>query len=310
MLDVSRVTLGKVELKQERVELAMVLESSLSTVAPRVEARGHRLSVQVPDEPLWLEGDPVRLAQVLTNLLDNAIKYTPEGGEITVDARHEGSQALLVIRDNGIGITTGCLSEVFEPLAQLDQPGSSGGLGLGLALARAITRLHGGDITAHSAGEGQGSTFCVRLPLSQREEDSTEHPEPAVVSDDEVRGLRVLVVDDNVDSANSLAMLLELLGHRPSVALDGESALSMARRQLPDAAILDVALPGMDGTQLAEKLRQLGGDRVLLVALTGLNPSAMEDSNGEGFDHRLTKPADVPQLQQLLGAHVQRMHES
>jgi PAS domain S-box-containing protein len=255
LLDVARITRGRIELRRERVDLAGVVQAAVEAARPLIDASQHTLAVQLPDAPLWIDADATRLTQVLLNLLNNAAKYTPAGGRLAIDARADGNgQACITVRDSGIGLDAEHLASVFEMFSQV-QPAierSQGGLGIGLALARGLVELHGGRIEARSAGAGLGSEFIVHLPLADAPAlaPAAAPPRAAVRS-----ALRVLVVDDNRDAADSLALVLQLGGHEVRVANDGVAALALAETFRPSLALLDIGMPGMNGYELARRLR-------------------------------------------------------
>ena len=306
LLDIARITRGKIELKKEAVPLHTVVGMAVETSAALVEAHGHRLEVDLPPDPLELEADVTRLVQVLANLLNNAAKYTPHGGTIRLAAWREDGHAVIAVSDNGVGIGPEAIGSVFEMFTQvrgsLDR--AQGGLGIGLSLARRLVELHGGRVSAFSGGEKQGSTFTVRLPLrpgtphARAEEHGTEGAAAAWAP------LRVLVVDDNEDAAESLAALLQLLGHTTRVAHDGPEGLFLAETFQPDLAFLDIGLPGMNGYDLAGAIRRMGTmQQVVLIALTGWGAhSDQQQSQEAGFDQHLTKPVSLEALEQALGA--------
>ncbi|WP_170162342.1 PAS domain-containing protein [Caldimonas tepidiphila] len=306
LLDVARITRGKLELKKERVDLRGVVASAVETSLPHIEAGCHDLAVQLPDEPLPLDADPTRIAQVLSNLLNNAAKYTPSGGRIRLSVSREGEQVLVAVTDTGIGLPAQALSTVFQMFAQIGHATERGhgGLGIGLTLVRRLVELHGGTVEAASAGPGQGSTFMVRLPLAAVEAGeappAVREGQPSAPGSD--RGLRVLVVDDNVDAAETLAALLGMIGHTTRVAHDGLQALDAAREFRPEAVFLDLGMPGMDGYEVARALRGTPGfARTLLVALTGWGAESDRALSREaGFDQHLTKPADLAVIDALL----------
>ena len=304
LLDVSRITRGKIELRKEPVELAAAVARAAESSRPFVEERRHRLEVVVPEEPVWLEADPTRLEQVLTNLLNNAAKYTEPGGLIRLAARAEGDEVVLSVQDTGIGIPPESLETIFDLFMQVDRSPASAtqwGLGIGLALVRSLVRMHGGRVYARSEGPGRGSEFVVRLPRLGRPPTGPLAAPPAAAVNGG-RSLRVLVVDDNKDAASSLALLLQIKGHQVALAHDGPAALDAARDQRPEVVILDIALPGMDGYEVARRLRDEEGTRqALLVAMTGYG---QEDdhrrSRQAGFNHHLVKPVDFAELQKLF----------
>jgi signal transduction histidine kinase/ActR/RegA family two-component response regulator len=308
LLDVSRITRGKIRLQKEHVELSMVIDSAVSANRQRMDAMGHKFSVTYPRTPIHLDADPTRVIQILSNLLRNAAKYTPRGGEVSLSAGMEGGQALIRVRDSGVGIEPGALPGLFRMFVQLETPvdGTREGLGVGLALARSLAQMHGGTVEAHSEGRGRGSEFVVRLPaLADRQDPATvvRDPGPAPAAE---QGLRILVVDDSADSASSLGTMLELMGHRVAVATEGQAALDLARRDPPDVAILDIGMPGMDGYELARRLRQrFAPEELLLVALTGWGKREdRRKASAAGFDHHLVKPASSTRLREVLERHA------
>ena len=303
LLDVSRVMQGKIELRREFVELATVVARAMETAQPLIEAQGHQLETSLPSESLLLDGDPVRLAQVVGNLLTNAAKYTESGGRIWLTARREGHEAVLRVRDDGIGIAPDVLPRIFELFMQVDHAAtrSQGGLGIGLTLVKNLLGLHGGTITAHSDGLGKGAEFVVRLPLSTRRvqegRDTGLTAPPSSPS-----GHRLLVVDDNQDAADSLAMLLELQGHEVRVAHSGPAALEITKGYAPDVVFLDIGMPGMDGYDVARRLRQQPGlENVVLAALTGWGQQEDRRRTADaGFDHHLVKPPEPKAVEGVL----------
>ncbi|HEY1379601.1 MAG TPA: response regulator [Gemmataceae bacterium] len=316
LLDISRITRGKIRLRPEPVDVAAVVAQAVEASRPEIEARRHRLEVSVTQQPLWVNGDPARLAQVLTNLLNNAAKYTEPGGRVwlTADAACAEKDparplglAVLSVRDTGIGIPPDMLPRVFDLFTQGDHSldRSEGGLGIGLTLVRRLVELHGGTVTAASDGPGRGSEFTVRLPLADRAESAGGNgADGPYAAEAPPHGLRVLVVDDNVDGAESLARLLRLGGHEVRLAHDGPAALTTAGEFRPEAVVLDIGLPGMDGFQVARRLRDAADTKgAVIVAVTGYGRE--EDrvrSREAGFDHHLVKPVDVDTLCDLLAA--------
>ncbi len=311
LLDVSRVTRGKIELKREKLELSMVMAKALEQASPLIEQRAHTLTVDVPPRGLRLDADPTRLAQIFSNLLTNAAKYTEPGGRISVTAAREGGEAVIRVRDNGTGIDPRTLPQVFDLFVQESQAldRSQGGLGLGLAIVRSMVTLHGGRVEAHSEGRGRGSEFTVRLPLTEAEAEAGEvrapaapvQADPAPPARDAVPG-RILVVDDNKDAADILSESLEVLGCQTQVAYDGPSALRLAETFRPEVALLDIGLPVMDGYELARLLRQQHAARgIRLIAVTGYGQSSdRQQSKAAGFDDHLVKPLDLDVLESLL----------
>ncbi len=308
LLDVSRISHGKVGLKSELVTLASVVESALEAARPLFLSRGHAIRVKLPEDPVVLYADPVRLAQILTNLLSNAARYTERGGDVLVEASLEGRVVVLRVVDSGIGIPAAAMESIFTMFSQASEALAlgQGGLGIGLALARQLAELHGGSLTAASAGPGKGSTFTLRLPVEPPATAAPE-PRPAAIAP-RVAPRRILVVDDNVDAAMTLAELLGLDGHEAWVAHDGPSAVESARRRLPDVAILDIGLPGFSGLEVARRLRaepSLAG--IFLVALSGwVQPEDLVRSREAGFDHHLAKPVEVETLVRLLAGAGRR----
>jgi signal transduction histidine kinase len=304
LLDVSRIVRGKVELRKEAVELATVVARAVETAQPLVEAEGHELTVDLPPEPLRVNGDLVRLAQVVGNLLNNAARYTVRGGKIRVEGRSIGDRAVLRVRDTGIGIAPEVLPRIWDMFVQADrrERGSHGGMGIGLALVKGLVELHGGTAEARSGGPGKGSEFVITLPLlSPRESEGSQPWEEGGPSSVACR--RVLVVDDNVDAAESLALLLRLGGHSVQVAHDGATALRQAEAAPPEVAFLDLGMPVMDGYELARRFRERPDLRnVLLVALTGWGQEEDRRRTREaGFDAHEVKPVSPEALHKLLG---------
>jgi CheY-like chemotaxis protein/two-component sensor histidine kinase len=307
LLDVSRVMRGKIELRRERVELAAVVARAVETVQPLVDAQGHQLSVRLPADSLPVDADPVRLAQVIGNLLTNAAKYTEPHGRIWLTAERDGDTAELRVRDTGIGIAPPMLPRVFELFVQADHASTKaqGGLGIGLTLAKNLVEMHNGTVEARSEGLGRGSEFVVRLPASAQVVDSDQggetgqqtHQSPAP------SGHRLLVVDDNQDAADSLAMLLRLQGHEVRVAFSGVAALEMTKTYTPDVVFLDIGMPGMDGYEVARRLRQQPAlAKTVLAALTGWGQKEDRRRTAEaGFDHHLVKPPEPQALENVLG---------
>jgi signal transduction histidine kinase/CheY-like chemotaxis protein len=306
LLDVSRVTRGLIALDRHDLDLAEVVQAAVEQVRPLVAVRRHRLEVALPDTPLPLHADRARLVQVVSNLLHNACKYTPEGGHLSVRASTDDGWLSLVVQDNGQGISAELMPELFELFTQGSRTAerAQGGLGLGLALVRQLVELHGGSVQAHSDGPGRGARFTVRLPRrpGAATAAAVTSPVPVQAAALQPRGCRVVVVDDNVDAAESLGALLALEGHRVEILHDAHGALGRAQQPLAQAFVLDIGLPGMDGYELARRLRALpGGDAALLIALTGYGqPGDRERSRAAGFDHHLVKPVDVGALLALL----------
>jgi PAS domain S-box-containing protein len=320
LLDVARITRGKIELKKESVALATLVSMALETNVALIEANGHRLEVHLPEQPIELVADTTRIVQVLSNLLNNAAKYTPPGGRITLSAWTEPGQALVAVTDTGVGIPPEALATVFDMFTQVRSniDRAQGGLGIGLSLVRRLAELHGGSVTAASAGRGHGSTFTLRLPLAPGRarlgevrpgcepapEPGRHPPHPPGQQPDHRRGLRVLVVDDNADAAESLSALLAMLGHQPRVASDGTAGFELARQYRPDLVFLDIGLPGMNGHEVARAIRATPGmQQVILVALTGWGARGdLVRAIDAGFDQHLTKPVSIEALERTFRA--------
>jgi PAS domain S-box-containing protein len=304
LLDVSRISQGKIELRRRAVELKVIIDEAVQACRPLIEAREHELAVTLPPEPVWLDADQIRLEQVVVNLLINAAKYSDQASRISVTAGRERDKAVLRVRDTGMGIPPDLLPHVFELFTQADRSldRSQGGLGIGLKLVQKLVELHGGTVEARSEGVGRGSEFVVTLPVLE------EHPRSGGV-EDTARAprradtpLRILVVDDNVDSAESLRLLLAMSGHQVETIHSGLAVPEAAGASRPDVILLDIGLPGLNGYQVAERLRETPDLRdVVLVALTGYGQE--EDrrrSMQAGFDHHVVKPVDHEQLAALL----------
>ncbi len=304
LLDISRITKGKLRLTKERVELRIVVNQAAGSVRPFMDARKHEFSISLPTTPVWVDGDPGRLEQVIVNLLNNAAKYTDTHGLIRLSVLSEGGEAVIRVRDNGVGIAPDVLPQIFELFTQVDGSlgRSYGGLGIGLALARNLVELHDGRLQAHSAGLGKGCEFTVKLPLLS----PAVAPESITVLDPRPipeRSLRVLVVEDNVDAGDSLSLLLRTYGHEVDVARTGPTALEMAAASPPDVMLLDIGLPGMDGYQVAQRLRAKPEFKhVVLCALTGFTPSEADRQRQQetGFDHYYIKPVNLNTLLELF----------
>jgi signal transduction histidine kinase/ActR/RegA family two-component response regulator len=303
LLDVSRISHGKLELRREEVDLNAVIQGALEVTRPLIDAEQHELRVDLPEEPVFLDADPTRLTQVFCNLLNNAAKYTDRGGAIELTARVEGDQVCIRVRDNGIGIAAENLDRIFDMFTQVGRSleQSRGGLGVGLALTQWLVHLHGGSIEAKSAGLGRGTEVLVRLPVISPSHsyavgaDSPEHSAPAA-------GRRILIADDNRDFADSLGALLQVAGHCVRTVYDGEQAVRTACEWLPEVALLDIGLPHVNGYEVAERIAgALANDRPLLVAITGWGQ--IEDrrrAREAGFVHHFVKPVDPRSLLSLL----------
>ena len=311
LMEISRVSRGKIELRKESVELAAVLRNAVDTSMPLIEAGRHVFGLDMPDEPLLLQGDPVRLSQVFSNLLNNAAKYTPPGGRIQLRVGVEQGNAVICVEDNGDGIPPEMLKRVFNMFTQLGgRERSQGGLGIGLTLARALVEMHGGAIEAASDGPGKGCRFTVRLPLAV-EAGTAQAPVEETIHSLDIRARRVLVVDDNQDAADSLGMLLQLLGAEVLVVHDGRAALEALDSFRPGVVVLDLGMPGMSGLEVARRMREDPAHRAItLVALTGWGQRDDRRRTREaGFDYHLVKPADLTVLRRILARRGSREEE-
>jgi PAS domain S-box-containing protein len=320
LLDISRITRGMLTLRIDNVEVRSLMEAAVETAQPSITAKRHTLHVEWPSGPILLNADPLRLTQVIANLLTNAAKYTPAGGQITLRALRESDQVVIGVRDNGIGIAPGMLAKVFEMFSQIDagQEHAEGGIGIGLALVKGFVELHGGAAEARSAGLDQGSEFIIRLPVNAALHPALEQPsqapeiapEPAAAAEPEPPSAtaerRVLVADDNRDGAEIMALLLQQYGYEVSVAHSGPDALTVAAQIQPDIAILDIGMPGMNGYEVAQRIRAEGwGKAMMLIALTGWGQE--EDKKkafDAGFDHHLIKPIDPDALEALMASEA------
>jgi PAS domain S-box-containing protein len=303
LLDISRITRDKIELRREHVDLASIIYQSVEVCRPLAESANHRISINLPDEPIYLHADAVRLTQVFSNLLNNSCKYTEPGGRISLTADRRGGEVTVQVKDSGVGISPEKLRSVFEMFAQVDQTleRSQGGLGIGLTLVKRLVEMHGGSVEAASAGVGQGSEFTVRLPILA--ELPTAVPPPHMVEPPRITGRRILIVDDNVDAANSLAMLLKITGNETRTAFDGVSAIKVAESFRPDIILLDIGLPKINGYEVCRRIRgEPWGKDLMLVAMTGWGQEEDRRKTSEvGFDHHMVKPVAYAALVQLLG---------
>ncbi|HYQ71999.1 MAG TPA: ATP-binding protein, partial [Gammaproteobacteria bacterium] len=323
LLDVSRVSRGKIKLRREPHDLAQIIRQAIETTRPFIESRDHRLSVTLPGQPVRVYGDPARLTQVIGNLLNNAAKYTDSGGSLSLSVEHAdpgsagGNEVIIRVRDNGLGINADSLANLFNLFYQenrnLDRTG--GGLGIGLSLVKSLVEMHGGQVEAHSAGTGKGSEFVVRLPCLA---DAVPAQESATAAGEKrVTGVRILLVEDNTDVAESMSLLLTLLGHEVSVAHDGPQAIGMALQERPDIVLLDIGLPVMDGYQVCRTLRDCGLTGTPIVGISGYDSEEVRATAATaGFDRYMTKPvspqdiedllADLPDERQSSGKHSPR----
>ncbi len=301
LLDVERVVSGKIRLHRQTVDMA---EAVLTAVATFTCDTQLQRSIEVSTEPAWVDVDAVRLAQVLTNIVANAVKYTQPGGHIRVSLRADGNEAVVSIQDTGLGISARLLPFIFDQYVQADRTldHAQGGLGIGLTLVRRLVELHGGSVAAASPGEGHGSTFTVRLPQVYP---ARESPDAVAPFERRARPRRVLLIEDSTDAREMLRMMLELAGHVVYDSADGTRGLALLNTVRPDAAIIDIGLPGMNGYEIAKRIRQDDhGRRMLLLALSGYDAPADWARSESGFDHHLVKPVDPDQLARLLGGGV------
>jgi CheY-like chemotaxis protein len=305
LMEVSRITRGAIELRKEETDLVSLMRSAVETSKPLMEANEHQLAISLPVDPVPIFGDSVRLAQVLSNLLNNAAKYTDRGGQIWLGAKREGTDIVVSVRDTGIGIPSDMLPVIFDMFMQVDRSTSrsQGGLGIGLTLVKTLVELHGGTITAQSDGPGQGSEFIVRLPVAVTKLSQDRIPSQNRITP-ELTVQRVLIVDDNQDSGASLGMLLKLLGADVRVVNAGAAALAAIEFNCPDVVLLDIGMPGMDGCEVARRIRKNPNyDHVVLIALTGWGQTEdRQRTQAAGFNHHLVKPADITDLRSILGS--------
>jgi signal transduction histidine kinase/ActR/RegA family two-component response regulator len=305
LMDVSRISQGRIRLRKEKINLEEVVRTAIEMARPVMEEARHELNVELPKLPIMLDGDPIRLAQVVANLLNNAAKYTEDEGMISLTVKRQDSEAVITVIDNGIGIATEHLPLVFEMFSQ-EAPAlqrSQGGLGIGLSLVKGLVELHGGTVSAHSRGTGLGSEFEVRLPIVSRPREISSDLDSGMI-DGSDRLCRVLIVDDNRDHAESLGMLLELKGHETKTASDGTEGIDKAKSFKPEVILLDIGMPKLNGYECAQRIRQQPwGQDVVLVALTGWGQEQDKRMAMEaGFDHHLTKPVDSETLERILAA--------
>ena len=304
LLDVSRITQGKLQLRTVRLELAEVMQSAVDAARPCIDEASHELRVTLPSQPLYLDADPNRLAQVFSNLLNNAAKYTPQGGRIWLSAERQQREVVVTVRDTGIGIPEGKKASIFEMFSQIDRPHERGykGLGIGLTLVKRLVELHGGKVEVRSDGEGQGSEFIVRLPLVLAESAPDSQEPGSGESAEPTSRLRVLVVDDNKAAADTLAMVIEMLGNEVRTAYDGAQGVEAAEAFKPDVVLMDLGMPRMNGYEAANSIRmQHWGKHMVLVALTGWGQEEdRQRTQKAGFDHHLVKPAEPAELRSLF----------
>lgn len=301
LLDMSRISRGRLELRRERIELASVIQQAVETSRSLVDAARHTLNVTLPPQPIYLHGDPVRLTQVVSNLLNNACKFTGQHSEINLVVQQRDKWVTMNVKDNGIGIPPEMLEPIFDMFLQVDQSleRTQSGLGIGLTLAKRLIELHGGDIKASSEGLGKGSEFIVRLPMTI---DQTAPSPKAEQAKEASAGVRILIVDDNRDSAQTLAQVLQLSGNQTFMAHDGEEAVEVAQQQRPEVILLDIGLPKVNGFEACRRIRaNAWADNILIIALTGWGQEEYRRKSAEaGFDRHLVKPVDLEKLMKLL----------
>jgi PAS domain S-box-containing protein len=312
LLDISRITMGRIELQRERVALGAVIDTAIEIARPLIDERGHYLSLELPAQPVTLEADRTRMAQLLSNLLNNAAKYTPRNGRIQLSAALDGDAVVITVADSGIGIAPDMLARVFEMFVRVDHSleRAESGLGVGLTLARRLAELHGGSLVAHSAGLGKGSQFVLRLKVAGAAQAAeipprAQDPVPAVRPK---RKRRVLIVDDNVDHAESLATLLRLDGHEAHTAYSGLEAIEAVSSVRPEIVLLDIGMPGLNGYETARRIHErAGSDEITLVAISGwAQAKDRQLSQASGFDRHLVKPVDPDELRSLIGEDLRR----
>ena len=305
LLDVSRITRNKLVLRREQIELAAAMQSGLESSRPLLEAAGLMVSVDIPVEPIYLDADLTRLAQVLANLLNNAAKFTERGGCVKLSAKRQGETAVIRVSDTGVGIPREMLPRVFDMFTQVERSidRTRDGLGIGLTLVKRLVEQHGGTVEAHSEGPGYGSEFIIKLPvISSLPSISSIEPSIDVNGTNNHPGRRIVLADDNLDAAASLGMLLELLGHDVKTANDGFEALNAVESSRPELVLLDIGMPRMSGYEVAQRIReQSWGQEMVLIALTGWGQEEDKRRSFEaGFDHHLTKPVDPAELEKLV----------
>ncbi len=308
LLDLTRIARGKLELRRTIFDLGQAVAQAVQTVRPLSESQGHQLSVVQAAEPIYLEGDESRVVQVLINLLGNACKYTEHGGRISLTTSREGDEAVLRVRDNGVGIESDMLSRIFDLFTQIGRSlhRAQGGLGIGLTLVRQLVELHAGRVSVHSDGPGKGSEFMVRLPIAPAHSSASAHDGGTAqlgTAQPPVSSSHILIIEDNADARGTLALLLQMLGHRCAMAATGPEGVERALADRPQVVLIDLGLPGLDGFQVARQIRAALGDSVLLVALSGY--AQEEDrhrSQESGFDTHLPKPVELEDLNRVLAS--------
>lgn len=303
LLDLSRVAAGKIVLKRQVVDLRDIAREAVDLARPATERQHLQLTMRMPDAPLLINADPVRIDQIITNVLGNAIKYTPEGGHVQMALEREDGIVCITVKDDGVGIAPDRISKVFELFAQAENAigRAQGGMGIGLALVRNLVQLHEGTVEAKSDGVGKGSEFCIRLPLAKSDEQQVARFEPRRPAADHPGSRRIVVVEDNDDVRDLLRLKLRRLGHEVASASDGIAGLQTVLRERPDLALVDLGLPGLDGYQVARGIREELGLDVILVAVSGFGqPEDKRRALEAGFDEHITKPADVQDIETVL----------
>jgi CheY-like chemotaxis protein/two-component sensor histidine kinase len=307
LLDISRITRNKLELRRERIVLADAVSTALETARPAIEAAGHELTVRLPPEPIVLDADLTRIAQVLSNLLINSAKYTAPRGRIALVAERDDGEVRIVVHDTGVGIPRSALPSIFDMFSQVDRTsGTSGGLGIGLAIVKGLVEMHEGHVDAHSDGPGTGSTFVVHLPLPADVAARASSIDATARAQTAGRSLRVLVVDDNVDSAESMRMMLSLLGYEARTAHDGVSAFTVAESFRPEVVFMDIGMPRQNGLEATQRIRrEPWGHSIVIIAVTGWGQESDRLSSKEaGCDGHLIKPVDPASLETLLATYA------
>ncbi len=304
LLDVSRITRGTIELRKERVDVTTIVKNAIETSRPQFDQVGQRLRVNLPDEPIYIDADLMRMSQVFTNLLNNAAKYTEPKGRIELTVKRAGTHVAISVKDNGIGIPKASLDEIFDMFAQVDRrlERAHGGLGIGLTIVKSLVEMHGGTVEAQSEGHGRGSEFIVRQPIATGSAQETSPAAPAEEPFPTISRRRILVVDDNQDAASSLATLLNVLGHDTRVAHEGEQAIEIAARDQPEIVLLDIGMPRMSGYEVCRRLRELPtGNDMTIVAVTGWGQESDRQKSVEAaFDGHMVKPVEPRELLKLL----------
>jgi len=311
LFEVARLTTGKIALERQPVSLSAIVEQAVEACRPLLDFREQQINLEIPSLPAYVTGDPVRLTQVFSNLLNNAAKYTQQGGTIAVSAQVRNEMAIVRVTDNGRGIAPEALPHIFDLFVQVGRTSGSpdGGLGIGLTVVRQMVEMHGGTVEAHSAGLGQGSEFVVTLPLTTEVADGVVATPALASADPAGRGCRIVIVDDNVDVNDSLRLLLQMAGHEVYAAFDGATAIQLVEANRPQIVLCDIGLPGLDGYAVIRELRaQMGEAMPVMIAITGFG----QDSDRErvlsaGFDHHLVKPVDPALLLQMIAAQADRM---